>query len=272
MTKIYDGIYTGQKIFGDDGKEYFRFVISTSDIDRAGDIMVLDGIDTSEYEQTGSTVFYNHDYTNRLPIGHSKLVRSKDAIFGDVWFDEVDELSRTIKGKVEAKTITNASIGFEVIEYENRPITPEEKAKSKRNFKSVQVLTKTLLHEWSIVAIPMNIYANLQSKMINDNKFKQDLINLIEGVMDIEEKKGSVLSKKNRDSLKTALSLIKDVLNEADDEQAEDAKSIDVEEIKTLVTGLTEQIETLKSDIDEIKTKTAEKPKQKKKLTDIYNQ
>lgn len=261
MIKYYSGQYTGQKSLFQD-KEYYRFAITSSDVDRSGDIVDIDGLDLSEYEQN-PIVLYNHHST---PIGISRLTKATNVIYGDVWFDEVDELSKTIKGKVDAGVITNASIGFEVLDYEDRKLTDAEKEKYKRKFQRIRTYTKSILLEWSVVDLPANINAKLQ-------KFINDLGDIM------ETKIGSTLSKKNRDLLISALNNIKAVINEPDDDDDDEdkvSKSMP-NDLETLKNDLRSEFERVTNEIQrgmsEINAKLNPKEPDKKrfKLAEIYN-
>jgi hypothetical protein len=61
----FSSFYSEQKYYDNDGKQRYRFIVSTKDIDRAGDSINVDGIDISEY-QKNPVVLYNHYGT---PIG-----------------------------------------------------------------------------------------------------------------------------------------------------------------------------------------------------------
>ena len=49
-----------KSFIGADGKKRFRFIVSSNDIDRAGDSINIAGIDTKEYERN-PIVLYNHN-------------------------------------------------------------------------------------------------------------------------------------------------------------------------------------------------------------------
>ena len=147
------------------------FTISTEDVDRDGDIIKADGIDTSDYLKN-PVVLFAHDSTS-LPIGVSlKLYRSNKQTKAVVLFfdDTIDKTgtSDTIFRFVKAGGIKGASIGF-------RPIKarfPDQKELDTLGMGPYGVMyEKTSLLEWSVVSVPANQNA-LRSKALKDCNIK----------------------------------------------------------------------------------------------------
>jgi phage head maturation protease len=281
MIKNTVGYYTGQKYYepltDKEGKqitkmvngelilqekEYFRFIISSENPDRSGDVVLIDGVDTTEYEKN-SIVLYNHDNT-KYPIGNATLTKLNGFLYGDVWFDEIDDVSKIVKRKIEVGTLKTASIGFQVLDYVDRDLTDEEKIKLKRSFKKIRTFTKSILLEWSIVNLPANIDAERKTMIKNS-------INNLEEFM--ETKKGSTLSKKNRDLLTDALNNIKAVINEPEDDENEEMSKTMGNEFETLRNDLQvekEKLALLESEISELKSDIEKTKVKKTKLNDIF--
>jgi hypothetical protein len=121
----------------------FRMVISTDDVDRHGEIVVQEGIDSSRY-MTNAIVLWGHD-SYSPPVGITeKIVLERDGTkvktiaegkFAPTAF------AQELRKLYEAKILNTSSIGFIPKEYEGNKITVCE------------------LLEWSFVSIPANPFA-----------------------------------------------------------------------------------------------------------------
>jgi len=196
-----------ENINGED-LEVFDIIISTSNIDQAGDVMNLSGRDASLFNDT-KAVFYNHD-TYSMPVAKCLGISMVgNMIIAKTWFHELTEESREVKALVKAGVINHASIGFEVIEYSTRPLSDDEKLKLPK-LKQAVVYEKWKLLEYSIVPIPMNQDAKI-----------------------LREKAGRTLSKANESKLNEAITLINSVLESGLQGNEEEEKSIEIEELRT---------------------------------------
>jgi len=164
------------------------FTISTEDVDRDGDIVRGNGIDTVDY-QKNPVVLFAHD-RHSLPIGLSlKLYKSSGQTKAIVMFfdDTIDKTgtSDTIFSFVKTGGIKGASIGF-------RPIKarfPDSKELETLGMGPYGVLyEKVSLLEWSVCAIPSN-QNSLRSKGLSDASIK----NLKEiGLVTVEKQEDKV--------------------------------------------------------------------------------
>ena len=129
-----------------------RFVASTGNSDRYGDIISQDGWQLDAYRRN-PVVLLNHQ-TNQLPIGKG-LVEVKDGnLMIDVEFDAEDELAQKVAHKARNGFLHAVSVGFNPVESISRAELPEEhKAYSE---KGGNLFTKAELLEVSIVTIPAN--------------------------------------------------------------------------------------------------------------------
>lgn len=220
-TKQYSEIEA--KSYFEDDKEIFEIIISTSNIDQAGDIMNLDGVDLSLFNTTKS-VFYNHD-SQAKPIAKCLgITKAGDRLLAKVWFHEYTADSKEVKELVKAGVINCASIGFDVISVSNRPLTDDEKIKLPR-LSQATIFEKWKLIEFSIVNIPMNA----EAQILRSLKFKQDLEQ--SGI----EKSGRTLSKANETKLQNAIELLQSVLTSTQEiiESAEPkSKEVEMTEIE----------------------------------------
>lgn len=129
-----------------------RFVASTGNSDRYGDIISQDGWQLDAYRRN-PVVLLNHQ-TNQLPIGKG-LVEVKDGnLMIDVEFDAEDELAQKVAHKARNGFLHAVSVGFNPVESISRAELPEEhKAYSE---KGGNLFTRAELLEVSIVTIPAN--------------------------------------------------------------------------------------------------------------------
>lgn len=289
----FSSFYTEQKYYDNDGKQRYRFIVSSKDIDRAGDSINVDGIDLSEYNRN-PVVLYNHYGT---PIGTSIVKKEKGILYGDVHFDEITEQSKITKRLIDAGTLKTASIGLEILERNVRALTDDEVKKLKRPWiTNLRTIDKSMMLEWSIVDLPANINAEIQrclekgfdvsdlQKLYNENENKK--IELLTKELndmpqsEFTEKAGAVLSSKNKTKLNDAIKLINEVLDSSTPE-TDDTKQMEVEitikdnEVLTeLIEKLDMQNEVLKdltAEVELLKKQLLEAPKQEVKEKEIYN-
>ena len=253
MKNQFSSFYSEQKFYDAEGKQRYRFIVSTKDIDRAGDIINVDGIDLTEYLKN-PVVLYNHYGT---PIGTSILSKEKGILYGDVYFDEVTEQSKITKRLIDAGTLKTASIGLEILERSVRNLDETEMKKLKRPWiRQIRTIDKSMMLEWSIVDLPANINAEIQralekgfdvtelqklySETNNINILNKELT-----IMPNIEKAGATLSTKNRTKLNDALKLINEVLDttETTDDNAEKEITIEItqKDIETVIEKLLEK-------------------------------
>jgi len=179
-TGVFQSRYIGKKTIRLDSTEYkeyqptyekqltkelpesidvYTFAVSTDDVDRIADKILVSGIDTSEYMQNPQ-VLRNH---SGLTIGNTLRIYVEDGkLFADAWFDEVEQSSVNTKRQLDLGTINKASIGFEILETESQPMNEIETLRFKGTWyedQPIRVITRSRLVEWSVVDIPANISA-----------------------------------------------------------------------------------------------------------------
>ncbi len=130
------------------GERQARVICSTGSIDRAGDIVVQDGIDLSAYKEN-PIVLWGHD-TNQ-PIAKAVDIGVVDGnLMATVEFPPIGTSAKSdeICALVKAGVISAVSIGF-------TPIETEPLDKSNPN-KGPQRYVKSELGEFSFVSVPAN--------------------------------------------------------------------------------------------------------------------
>jgi HK97 family phage prohead protease len=224
-----------------DGKDTYRFKITQNNIDRVGDRLIVAGLDVSEYMEN-NIILFNHD-TDK-PIGTSILEFNEDKtmLFAVATFDEVTQLSKDVKGMIDAGTLKTASIGFQGTEFLDRVPTEEEKAQiaNRPYLKRITDITKSILYEWSVAPIPANPKAARQkyllqramakgfdTEMIKELGIENEVIianEVTEIITDI--KAGAVINSKNMQKLNNAIQLLNEVIESA---QTENEKIINTD-------------------------------------------
>lgn len=147
-----------------------RIPISTSDLDRANDVVVQSGITLSEYE-TNPVVLYEHGMEDvTVPVAISETPEGVMSIeIGETMsyataYHKANKASMQMFGLVVDKFIRAASIAFE-------PMMVAKGMTS--NGDPVTFIDQCMLHEWSYVKIPCNQYAVKRYK--NLEKLKEYL-------------------------------------------------------------------------------------------------
>lgn len=177
--------------------DIYTFVMTEEKVDRDGDVVVLDGLDTTEFMKNPQ-LFYNHESRN-YPIGLVKSIRREgDKLFGDIWLNQITEESKIVKQLIDAGNLKTGSIGFSVSD-------------AKWNAKDgVYYLTKTELYEFSICNIPSNTGAvRIKAGAVLNQNNKKSINNVIE-------------------TLNTAMIDLQKILDEANSD-TEDSKEVKTE-------------------------------------------
>jgi hypothetical protein len=232
----FSAVYDNKSYTDDEGKQRYRFVVSSNAIDRVGDSINVKNIDLTEYEKN-PIVLYNHN--RDIIIGNSIIKRVGDLLYGDVWFDEIHEISKKTKQQVDAGTLKTASIGLEVYETKFRELSAQERFDNKRTWiNEVRIIDKSLMYEWSVVPMPANVEAELQrakekgydvENMIKSFENENTEINTNKEIVMEQtiEKAGAKLSKTNKEALEQAKDLIIKVLGTTEDE--DEMKTFEIE-------------------------------------------
>lgn len=136
---------------------YSEWVISSEEPDTVGDIVLLDGIDLSDWQKSNCPVLFCHD--DKLPVGSSKInpnmpvqpeirIEGKDLI-ARCYHHSDTAIAMDVASNVQKGILNQASITFAPIK--SRRPTPEENAKGGR-----RVFERSMLKEWSIVPMGAN--------------------------------------------------------------------------------------------------------------------
>ena len=138
-----------------DTKKQIRVILSDESLNSYGYRVLTSGMDVSRFEKNPVMLYMHirdddwHDIGEKA-IGHWEDIKVEDGVLSAVpVFDEVDELSQTIKKKFDAGTYRAASIGFRVLATsgEKEYLLPGQ---------TRETVTKSELLEASIVDIPAN--------------------------------------------------------------------------------------------------------------------
>jgi HK97 family phage prohead protease len=224
MSKYAHNVVENALSFNDDERSIVH-VITDETINRYGQIVRMDGIDTTGYDKN-PVVFFNH-YSDKLPIGrnmwHKNEMRNgvKSKIAKTQFHD--GEEGTTIYNMWKDKFLNASSIGFGVIEmkpYKN----------SNGDFEAIE-FTKTDLGEYSIVGVPANKNAvrNAVEKYGNSGWIINSIIEESEKEVELLDKVVSLQSELN--SLKSEIEIIKSA----------DA----VAELRNSITEIASKIETM---------------------------
>lgn len=144
----------------------FRMVISTDDVDRHGEIVVQEGINTDNYLQNPIVLWGHNSW--ECPVGMTtKIYLEKDGTktktIAEGKFAPTED-GQELRKLYEAGMLNTSSIGFIPLEYEGNKIT------------------KCELLEWSFVSIPANPYAQaIRSMGLSISKLVE------KGVMTLKE-------------------------------------------------------------------------------------
>ena len=177
--------------------DIYTFVMTEEKVDRDGDVVVLDGLDTTEFMKNPQ-LFYNHQSRN-YPIGLVKSIRREgDKLFGDIWLNQITEESKIVKQLIDAGNLKTGSIGFSVTD-----ATWNDKD-------GVYYLTKSELYEFSICNIPSNTGSvRIKAGAVLNQNNKKSINNVIE-------------------TLNTAMIDLQKILDEANSD-TEDSKEVKTE-------------------------------------------
>jgi HK97 family phage prohead protease len=143
--------FKAEKEGGDSG--LMRFIASTEDKDRAGDV-IRQNWELGNFK-ANPVYMWGHDYS-RAPIGtvpriwveNQKATTGGPALMNLVRFDESDSFAMDIKGKFERGVLKAQSVGF-------RPLEANIMRDEDGHFDGYE-FTKSELLEISAVSIPMN--------------------------------------------------------------------------------------------------------------------
>jgi HK97 family phage prohead protease len=136
-----------------------KFVASTANPDRYGDVVDQKGWDLRAYNRN-PVVLFNHNPA-QMPIGKGKAYVENEQLMLEVEFDQKDDMAKTIEQKVRDGFINAVSVGFQPSKTIARASLPADHpyhGKSGSYFQASELL------EVSIVTIPANNEATLSKQ------------------------------------------------------------------------------------------------------------
>lgn len=136
-----------------------KFVASTANPDRYGDVVDQKGWDLRAYNRN-PVVLFNHNPA-QMPIGKGRAYVENEQLMLEVEFDQKDDMAKTIEQKVRDGFINAVSVGFQpskTIARSSLPADHPYHGKSGSYFQASELL------EVSIVTIPANNEATLSKQ------------------------------------------------------------------------------------------------------------
>lgn len=173
------------------GKNTFTAVITTSSMDRDGEVLLSQGADYTEFMKN-PTVFYNHDYAQ--PIAKAlKLWKTNNSIKAEVKMAERpsgyqgDFFPEYVMALIDQGIIKGISIGFETLDAR----LPSKKDISEFGKEVKRVITRYKLIEFSVAPLQCNVDAQVVAvaKGFKNKEFNRKIFNLeIEPEVKVESK------------------------------------------------------------------------------------
>jgi HK97 family phage prohead protease len=240
-------------------KKTYKFLASTSSIDRQGDSIDQSGWELINFKKN-PVLLWAHRY-DELPIGKVVDIQiTERGLEADVVFAD-HQKAQEVKALVDDGALSTVSVGF----------IPKER--------NGNIITRAELLEISIVPVPANQEAILLSKEITE-AIKKDIEDVLSGepadveetpveevvepvevivepsegivVEEVEQKSGRVISKKNRKALEDTMGALKSALSEIEKLLAIEVATTDDEEVdekSDYVVVPKSLIENLKADL-----------------------
>ena len=161
------------------GARQVRVVVSTGDLDREGDIIQPDGIDTKAYKRNPVILFNHRSY--EAPIARAESIGVEGgALVATAQFPEqgVSAKSDEIYGLIKAGLINAASIGF---------IPTEWKFRDEDRSGWGRVFEKCEMTEFSFVSVPANANAIILERSLVSDQFESSAKVLADAVKELKE-------------------------------------------------------------------------------------
>lgn len=133
----------------DTSKASFTAVLTTEVIDRQGELVKVDGINTNDFAVSGAPIFLNHDYANHLANGKrrpdlpAEIWKADNKMMGTGYFHQKTKDSAAICALVMERIVSAVSIGF----------TSGRKVPTMIGQKCVKVVPQCDLFEWSVCTV-----------------------------------------------------------------------------------------------------------------------
>ena len=173
MEKINKTFASEVKQLGLEEDRVLRFVTSTENIDRDGDVLEINGWELENYKRS-PVILFGHDYQS-LPVGKCiGIYKDTDnrKLVQDIMFPTKDEyeFADTVYRLARSGYLSSTSVGF--IGLETEPRLNEKGEYVGRKYKKMELL------ETSIVPVPSNPFATMMTEarskgIINDDELKE---------------------------------------------------------------------------------------------------
>jgi HK97 family phage portal protein/HK97 family phage prohead protease len=152
----------------------FKFIASTSDVDRMGDI-VEQSWNLESFKQN-PVILWNHD-SSKPPIARATSVQVEDGQLQiEMEFDMQDPFAAEVAGKLQRGFLSAGSVGFFPGEVKYRADLPKDDPRYKENSLGI-VASQNELVEFSITPVPANSNALLAASA--DQTTDEQLRNLL---------------------------------------------------------------------------------------------
>lgn len=154
-------------------------MISTIGVDSDGDIVVPEGIDFSIFK-TNPVVFFGHNYAE-LPVGKIENIEvMPNGVQAKIKIATITDMGKDVWELIKAGFLRACSIGFVANEWIERGEAGFDMVlngiaeKFKIDVENCQrIITRCTLYENSIVGLPANCEALIQSVSLKSKKFKE---------------------------------------------------------------------------------------------------
>lgn len=145
-----------------DTNNVFKFIITTNNTDRYGDIVEPAGMDSTAFMENPVFLFNHISGADLMPIGKClSLTPTDTGIVGETKIHNLTDLSKDALLLVQNGYLSAVSIGFMPTEWETMPMEAGMWCEPRR-------YTKWSLLEYSLVNIPANPYALITNGFISD--------------------------------------------------------------------------------------------------------
>jgi HK97 family phage prohead protease len=212
----------------------FEVIASTSVVDRHGEIILQEGIDTKNYMKN-PVILLSHDYW-ALPIGKAtsvELVDGKTIVKGVFASGEANPIAQQVRKLYDAGILKTVSVGIMVKEWE------------------AQTITKCELLELSFVSVPANPEAcDIAKGLELDAEFLAKM--LVDKTVD-DDAKGEEEDEDTKEmkAIKTLVDVVKTLNKNIEDLTVENKNlAVELVEIKSLVTKTVQEGEDAKSKLE----------------------
>ena len=218
MNKNKSFLYEGEilKIVRDPNTNELvvTYVLSVELPDRDNEIVVIDGIDLTNYKNN-PICLWNHNRDAVIGNGenlHKEVINGVAKLIADIRYHEVTQIGKDIAALAAKGVIKAVSIGYMLLETpQSIPVTDSIKAKYPKLYgDTLSYHNKTELLEFSVCSVPANPYA---TNTYDDNT-KQLITKYFENnKMEIEDKSGAAISAANLEKKKSIMEKHKEGLD-----------------------------------------------------------